>query len=153
MPFQRIVRCGYCGCAMKTSFTKKSKTRSYNYLVCEADSKRIDSSCPLRRVPLTELEKIIVEDINVMLSKPEIIFGILSEAKGLAPNGDCLTDDQIRKAFSNLSSVWDIMYPVEKYKFIRTIIKKITIFRDQIKIEYNKEALSGLVHEQKGKKA
>lgn len=43
------------------------------------------------------------------------------------------------------------MYPVEKYKLIRTIIKSITVFRDRIKIEYNKEALSGLVHEQKGK--
>ena len=153
MPFQRIVRCGYCGCAMKASYTQKSKNRTYHYLICEADSKRINSSCPLQRVPLNELERIVIEDINVMLSKPEIIFGILSEAKGLAPNGDCLTDVQIRKAFSNLSAVWDIMYPVEKYKLIRTIIRKITVFRDQIKIEYNKEALSGLVHEQKGKTA
>ncbi len=69
----------------------------------------------------------------------------------MAPNGDCLTDDQIRKAFSNLSSVWDIMYPVEKYKLIQTMIKNITVFRDRIKIEYNKDALGGLVHEQKGK--
>jgi hypothetical protein len=138
---------------MKASYTQKSKNRTYHYLICEADSKRINSSCPLQRVPLNELERIVIEDINVMLSKPEIIFGILSEAKGLAPNGDCLTDVQIRKAFSNLSAVWDIMYPVEKYKLIRTIIRKITVFRDQIKIEYNKEALSGLVHEQKGKTA
>ena len=151
MPFQRIVRCGYCGCGMKESYTKKSRNRTYHYLICEADSKRINSTCPLQRVPLNELEKIVIEDINVMLSKPEIVFGILSEAKGLNPNGGSLTEDQIRKSFSTLSAVWDVMYPVEKYKLIRTIIKSITVFRDHIKIEYNKEALSGLVHEQKGK--
>ena len=32
-------------------------------------------------------------------------------------------------------------------EFIQTIIKKITVFRDQVKIEYNKKALSGLVKE------
>jgi hypothetical protein len=37
------------------------------------------------------------------------------------------------------------MFPVERYKFIQTVIKKITLFRDQVKIEYNSEALSGLV--------
>lgn len=90
-------------------------------------------------------------NINVMLSKPETVFGILSEAKGVDPNGCNLTEEQIRKSFSNLSAVWDVMYPVEKYKLIQTMIKNITVFRDRIKIEYNKDALGGLVHEQKGK--
>ena len=151
MPFQRIVRCGYCGGAMKAAYTKRTKNKTYRYLICEADSKRINSSCPLQRIPLNELEKIVIEDINVMLSKPETVFGILSEAKGLDPNGCNLTEEQIRKSFSNLSAVWDVMYPVEKYKLIQTMIKNITVFRDRIKIEYNKDALGGLVHEQKGK--
>ena len=151
MPFQRIVRCGYCGGAMKAAYTQKSRNKTYRYLICEADSKRINSTCPLQRVPLNELEKIVIEDIHIMLSKPEIVFGILSEAKELDPNGCNLTEEQIRNSFSNLSAVWDVMYPVEKYKLIQTIISNITVFRDRIKIEYNKEALSGLVHEQKGK--
>ena len=73
--------------------------------------------------------------------------GGLSEVKGLDLNGRNLTEDQIRKSFSNLSAVWDVMYPVEKYKFIQIIIKKITVFRDKIKIEYNQEALCGLAKE------
>ena len=39
------------------------------------------------------------------------------------------------------------MFPAERFKFIQTIIKKITVFRDQVRIEYNKKALSGLVKE------
>ena len=73
--------------------------------------------------------------------------GGLSEVKGLDLNGRNLTEDQIRKSFSNLSAVWDVMYPVEKYKFIQIIIKKITVFRDKIKIEYNQKALCGLTKE------
>ena len=80
-----------------------------------------------------------------------MFFGVLSEAKELDPNGCNLTEEQVSKSFADLSAVWDVMYPVEKYKLIQTIISKITVFRDQIKIEYNKDAISGLVHEQKGK--
>ncbi len=60
-------------------------------------------------------------------------------------NGGNLTEADVGKAFTDLKEVWKVMFPVERYKFIQTIIKKITVFRDQIKIEYNKEALSGLV--------
>jgi len=76
-----------------------------------------------------------------------IVHRGFSEAKGLNPNGGSLTEDQIRKFFSNISAIWDHMYPVEKYKFIQIIIKKITVFRDKIKIEYNQEALCGLAKE------
>lgn len=104
---------------MKQTYTKPVQFRKYRYLICDADSKRVKHICPLRRVPLADLEEIVLKDVNVTLSKPEIVFGILSEAKGLDPNGRNLTKEQIRKSFSNLSAVWDVMCPVEKYKFIQ----------------------------------
>ena len=146
-PLRGIVRCGYCGCALKRSYTKRDKTKCYRYLICDADSKRVKHTCPLRRVPLNDLEEIVVEDIKIMLSKPDVFFRVMSEAKGLDPNGASLTSEQVRKAFSDLGSVWKVMFPAERFKFIQTIIKKITVFRDQVKIEYNKKALSGLVKE------
>jgi hypothetical protein len=88
-----------------------------------------------------------VEDIKIMLSKPDVFFRVMSEAKELDPNGANLTSEQVRKAFGDLGSVWKVMFPAERFKFIQTIIKKITVFRDQVKIEYNKKALSGLVKE------
>ena len=146
-PLKGIVRCGYCGCALKRSYTKRDKTKCYRYLICDADSKRVKHTCPLRRVPLNDLEEIVVEDIKIMLSKPDVFFRVMSEAKELDPNGGNLTSEQVRKAFGDLGSVWKVMFPAERFKFIQTIIKKITVFRDQVKIEYNKKALSGLVKE------
>ena len=82
-----------------------------------------------------------------MLSKPEVFFGVLSEAKGVGKNGCNLTAEQVSKSFADLNAIWDLMYPVEKYKFIQTVIKSITVFRDKIKIEYNQKALCGLAKE------
>ena len=70
-----------------------------------------------------------------------------SEAKGVDKNGCNLTAEQVSKSFADLNAVWDLMYPVEKYKFIQTVIKNITVFRDKIKIEYNQKALCGLAKE------
>ncbi len=140
-PLKGIVRCGYCGCALKRSYTKRDKTKCYRYLICDADSKRVKHTCPLRRVPLNDLEEIVVEDIKIMLSKPDVFFRVMSEAKELDPNGANLTSEQVRKAFGDLGSVWKVMFPAERFKFIQTIIKKITVFRDQVKIEYKKGPL------------
>ena len=144
-PFRGIVQCGYCGGAFKPSFTTKEKHKIYRYLICDADSKRVRHTCPIRSIPLNELEEIVLEDIKVVLSKPEVFFRILLEAKDVDENGGNLTEADVGKAFTDLKEVWKVMFPVERYKFIQTIIKKITVFRDQVKIEYNKEALSGLV--------
>ena len=146
-PLKGIVRCGYCNCAMKQTYTKKEQSRSYRYLICDADSKRVKHTCPLRRIPEADLEEIVLEDIKLTLSKPDIIFGILSEAKSQSESGSNLTAGQVRKAFVDLNAVWKVMYPVERYKLIQTIIKKITVFRDQVKIEYNGKAINGLVKE------
>ena len=143
-PLRGLVKCGYCGKAFKASFACKDKHKNYRYLICDADSKRVKHTCPLKSVPVKDLEEIVLEDIKTTLSKPEVFFGILSEAKGLNANGENLTEDEVRQSFSNFNEVWKVMFPVERYKFIQTIIKKITLFRDQVKIEYNSEALSGL---------
>ena len=145
-PLKGIVRCGYCGCALKQTYTKTVQSRKYRYLICDADSKRVKHTCPLRRIPLADLEEIVLEDVKATLSKPDVIFGVLSEANTFV-NGSKLTLEQVRKAFDDLDAVWRVMFPAERYKLIQTLVKKITVFRDQIKIEYNKKALTRLVKE------
>ena len=39
------------------------------------------------------------------------------------------------------------MFPVEQYKFIRTIIAKVTVFTDKIKIEYDTHGLEQIIAE------
>ena len=81
------------------------------------------------------------------LNKLVFLDGIHEVPDGVDKNGCNLTAEQVSKSFADLNAVWDHMYPVEKYKFIQIIIKKITVFRDKIKIEYNQEALCGLAKE------
>ncbi len=82
-----------------------------------------------------------------MLSKPEMLAGVLNSAAGLGDAGKRLKLKQVQDAFSDLVKVWDVMFPVEKYKFIRTVIAGITVWTDRITIEYNTQGLESVIAE------
>ena len=56
------------------TFTQK-KEKCYRCFACEKDMKRINSICPLKRVPVAELENLLLREISSMLAKPEIFAG------------------------------------------------------------------------------
>ena len=71
-----MIRCGCCGGVMIETFTQK-KDKRYRYFACEKDMKRINSICPLKRVPAAELENLLLREIGSMLAKPEVIQNLI----------------------------------------------------------------------------
>ncbi len=51
------------------------------------------------------------------------------------------------KAVENLTALWDVMCPAERYALIHAIVQKITIFHDHIRIDFNKEGIVTLLAE------
>ena len=76
----------HCGGVMMETFTKK-KDKRYRYFACEKDMKRINSICPLKRVPAAELENLLLREIGSMLAKPEVIAGVMHQAAELDEHG------------------------------------------------------------------
>ncbi len=146
-PLRGLVKCGCCNGVMFENFTQKSKSTNYRYFTCSRDMKRIHSTCPLKRVPAAELEKVLLDEISNMLSTPEMYASILNSAKELSPNGKHLKPKQIERALGDLSQVWSMMFPVEQYKFIRAIIKEIVVYPDKVTIEYNMQGLENVLAE------
>lgn len=146
-PLRGLVKCGCCGGVMKENFTKKTHEKSYRYFVCDRDTKRIHSTCPLKRVPAAELESLLLAEIGTMLAKPEILAGVMHSAAELDENGKWLKMKQVQTAFADLVKVWDVMFPVEQYKFIRTVIAGITVFPDKVTIEYKTRGLESVIGE------
>jgi len=153
VPLRGLVRCGVCGGVMKETFSMKTDQKNYRYFLCDKDSKRIKSTCPVKSIPAAELEKLVLNDIALMLSKPEMLAGVMQAAKEVSPAGANLQPEQIRKAFGDLVPVWDVMFPVERYKFIREVIRKVTVFPEEVKIQYNAENLAQVIREAEWGKA
>ena len=130
-PLRGLIRCGCCGGVMMETFTQK-KDKRYRYFACEKDMKRINSICPLKRVPAAELENLLLREIGSMLAKPEVIAGVMHQAAELDEHGKHLKLPTVQQAFDDLTNVWDVMFPVERYKFINEVVEKITVHIDRV---------------------
>ena len=52
-----------------------------------------------------------------------------------------------KATFDDLTNVWDVMFPVEQYKFINEVVKKITVHLDRVEIEYKTDGLEAVITE------
>ena len=145
-PLRGLIRCGCCGGVMMETFTQK-KDKRYRYFACEKDMKRINSICPLKRVPAAELENLLLREIGSMLAKPEVIAGVMHQAAELDEHGKHLKLPTVQQAFDDLTNVWDVMFPVERYKFINEVVEKITVHIDRVEIEYKTDGLEAVITE------
>ena len=46
-----------------------------------------------------------------------------------------------------MTNVWDVMFPVERYKFINEVAEKITVHIDRVEIEYKTDGLEAVITE------
>jgi len=71
-PLKGVIRCGRCGCSMGPNYTRKND-RHYTYYICEKDSKRIVSRCPLKRIPAGDIEQAVVEQLSAVFRTPTLV--------------------------------------------------------------------------------
>ena len=83
------------------------------------------------------MENLLLREIGSMLTKPEVIAGVMHQAAELDEHGKHLKLSTVQQAFDDLTNVWDVMFPVERYKFINEVVKKspftLTGWRSNIK--------------------
>lgn len=144
-PLRGLVFCGYCNRQMTENFTAKKKAQ-YRYYVCKENG-RHNKRCMLKTVPIPELEKLVIDEIAKLFVAPTLIAGIQKRAAQLAINGRRLEPAQIVTALQNLQETWSNMFPMEQYRIIHMLVSKITVFLDQVKIEYHADGLEQIFRE------
>ena len=65
----------------------------------------------------------------------------------LDEHGKHLKLQAVQQAFDDLTNVWDVMFPVERYKFINEVVKQITVHIDRVEIEYKTDGLEAVITE------
>lgn len=81
-PLKGVIKCGHCGCSMGPTYTIK-KGRYYTYYICEADSKRAVSTCPVKRIAAGDIEKTIYQQVSAVFKTPSILSKTFSVVKSI----------------------------------------------------------------------
>jgi site-specific DNA recombinase len=66
-----IIRCGHCDANMTTTFTKK-RDRVYRYYLCGHAAKNGRDSCPVKTIPVGNVEQAALEQVRGVLRSPEV---------------------------------------------------------------------------------
>jgi len=89
-----ILRCANCDSAMTHTFTKK-QSRLYRYYTCVHAQKHGFESCPTKSIPATEIERVIVERIQVVGSDQRLVSATVKAAKDQLPQQHRLVQGDI----------------------------------------------------------
>ncbi len=81
-PFKGVIRCGHCDSSMGMTYTRKGERR-YTYFICQKDTKRAVSQCPIKRVPAGEVEKAILEQLSAVFRTPTLVAKTYFAARDL----------------------------------------------------------------------
>ena len=141
-PFAGLIYCGHCNAPMFVGTVTKPNGRRYRYYICHVDEKRAHRECPLHRVPAETLEQLLLDRIAALLKTPTMLAKICDgELRNV------LDTRQAGEALENIATLWSGMFPVERYKLIHSLIQRVLVFENEVRIVFRAEGIVGLLKE------
>jgi site-specific DNA recombinase len=119
-----LLRCKACNSAMFAIYTKK-KGCKYHYYICANAQKRGYESCPTRLLNTEHTESKVIELIREVLNDEAALKNILKAVNKTDPTVTAITMSKLKQAFLINSPLWNELFPQEKARFLKTLLKQI----------------------------
>ncbi len=133
---------GPSGLAMTPSHTRR-KGKLYRYYVTTSVLKLGPQTCPVRRVPAAEIERVVIDQLRGLLRAPEVIVRTWRAAK----KDEDITEAEVREALEQLDPLWDELFPAEQARIVQLLVKRVDVRTDGIAIRLRTEGLASLCAE------
>ena len=129
------------GRAFTPSYTCRGQ-RHYRYYVNTASIKLGRIGCEVQRVPAGEIELTVTEQVRHLLASPEVIAEAVRAVRQQRPEIEEAGAIQI---LTSINAVWEVLFPAEQASIIRTLIERITIRVDGLRMEWRDQGLVQLL--------
>jgi site-specific DNA recombinase len=137
---------GPTGAAMSPTHTRKNG-RLYRYYLSQTVLKQGSSDCPATRVPAAEIEKIVIDQVRLLLLSPEIIVQTWRSARKSIKG---LTESEVRKTLQTFDPLWNELFPVEQARIINLLVERVDVRTDRVDIKLRIAGITSLVGELTG---
>jgi site-specific DNA recombinase len=98
-------------------------------------------------VPAAEIEKIVIDQVRLLLLSPEIIVQTWRSARK-SING--LTESEVRKTLQAFDPLWNELFPVEQARIISLLVERVDVRTDRVDIKLRIAGITSLVGELTG---
>jgi site-specific DNA recombinase len=137
---------GPAGAAMSPTHTRKNG-RLYRYYLSQTVLKQGPGDCPVARVPAAEIEKIVIDQVRLLLLSPEIIVQTWRSARKSIRG---MTESEVRDALQAFDPLWNQLFPVEQSRIIGLLVERVNVLADRVDIKLRIAGVTSLVDELSG---
>jgi site-specific DNA recombinase len=137
---------GPTGAAMSPSHTRKAN-RFYRYYFSQDVLRHGRDACPTGRVPASEIEAAVIDQLRGVLRQPEIVVGTWRAAHA---EQDDIAEDEAREALLQLDPLWDELFPAEQARIVQLLVERVDVRTHGVEIRLRPNGLTGLVRETAG---
>jgi site-specific DNA recombinase len=134
------------GTAMSPTHTRK-RGRLYRYYVSQTVLKQGSAECPVARVPAAEIEKLVVEQVRLLLLSPEIIVQTWRSARKSVKG---MTESEVRDALRAFDPLWNQFFPAEQSRIIQLLVERVDVLIDRVDIKLRIAGITSLIGELSG---
>jgi site-specific DNA recombinase len=134
---------GAAGVAMSPTHTRKNG-RLYRYYISQTALKQGAGDCPVTRVPAGEIEKIVINQVRLLLLSPEIIVQTWRNAR--KSNKD-ITESEVRNALLTFDPLWNQLFPAEQSRIINLLVERVDVQTDRVDVRLRIAGVTSLIGE------
>jgi site-specific DNA recombinase len=133
---------------MSPTHTRKSG-RLYRYYTSQTAMKK-GSDCPVRQVPAAEIERIVLDQIRILLQTPEVIIQTWRAARKQRKE---ITENDVRTALTEFDELWNELFPAEQSRVVELLVDRIDLKPEKLDITLRIEGLTSLYREMRDEPA
>jgi site-specific DNA recombinase len=131
------------GTAMSPTHTRKNG-RLYRYYISQTVLKQGSGYCPVQRVPAAEIERIVIDQVRLLLLSPEIIVHTWRSARKSAKG---MTESEVRSALKAFDPLWSQLFPAEQSRIIELLVERIDVLADRVNVRLRIAGVTSLIGE------
>jgi hypothetical protein len=106
--------------------------------------KRGRGDCPVRQVPAAEIERIVIDQLRVLVQAPEIVVQTWRAMRKHEPD---VTENEIRDALAEFEPLWNELFPAEQTRIIELLVERVDVNPDAVDLTLKVEGLRSLCDE------
>jgi site-specific DNA recombinase len=134
---------GPTGAAMSPTHTRKNG-RLYRYYLNQTVLKQGSDDCPVARVPAAEIEKIVIDQVRLLLLSPEIIVQTWRSARKSIRG---MTESEVRNALHAFDPLWNQLFPAEQSRIIELLVERVDVRTDRVDVRLRIAGVTSLIGE------
>lgn len=140
-----LLKCSGCLRQMTPVHTTKSQGKKlYRYYTATGYRKGRCPDCPVKHISAGEVESQVLQQIQALLTVPDVILDTWKAAKKIDAN---ITETDVHQALRDLAPVWQSLFPAEQKRLLQLLLTQVILHPDHLDIQIRINGIQDLAQQ------